>query len=68
MNDETARRLKQDFSGWQCWYGAATRAWWTLPPPDCWYPSLIEAATPEELAARISAVATAGRWTAAAAA
>jgi hypothetical protein len=61
MHNETARSLMRHFPGWLCWYGAATRAWWTLPPPDAWYPSLIEAPTPEQLAVRIRDVCAAGK-------
>src|ERR671915_143272 len=47
------RSLRQNFPAWVCWYGAATRRWWGMPPPAHWYPALIEAATSEELALRI---------------
>lgn len=50
---QVARALMRDFPGWLCWYGTATGAWWTLPPPNWRHRSLIEAATPEELANRI---------------
>jgi hypothetical protein len=59
MYDEMARRLMRDFPGWLCWYGTATRVWWSVPPPNCWYPSLIEASTPAELATRINEVCAA---------
>jgi hypothetical protein len=59
MHDEMARRLMRDFPGWLCWYGTFTRAWWTLPPPNSWYPTLIEAATPDLLAARIHEITAA---------
>ncbi|HEY7485688.1 MAG TPA: hypothetical protein VH912_14585 [Streptosporangiaceae bacterium] len=45
--------LMRDFPGWPCWYGSATGAWWALPPPNCGYPRLVEAATPAQLAHRI---------------
>jgi hypothetical protein len=48
----------RSFPGWLCWYGDATRRWWTVPPPGCWYPSLIEAPTPAELAALIHEIST----------
>jgi hypothetical protein len=51
--EQTARLLMANFPGWLCWYGTATQTWWTAPPPNCWYSSLIEAPTPAELAARI---------------
>jgi hypothetical protein len=58
---ETARLLMRNFPGWLCWYGDATRTWWTAPPLGCWYPSLIEALTPAELAARIHEICAAAR-------
>jgi hypothetical protein len=56
-----ARLLIRDFPGWLCWYGGATRSWWGLPPAGCWYPALIEAATPDELAARVHQIRAADR-------
>jgi hypothetical protein len=60
MDNVTARSLMWDFPGWLCWYGTATGAWWAMPPPAFWYPLLLEAATPDELANRIRAVWAAG--------
>ncbi|HEU5155667.1 MAG TPA: hypothetical protein VFU43_01625 [Streptosporangiaceae bacterium] len=48
-----ARSLMRDCPGWLCWYGRATRVWWGMPPSGYWYPWLIEAATPDELADRV---------------
>jgi hypothetical protein len=45
--------LMRDFPGWLCWYGRATRVWWGMPPSNSGYRALIEAATPDELAARV---------------
>jgi hypothetical protein len=59
--DQAARSLMRHFPGWLCWYGTATRAWWTLPPPDCRHPRLIEAATAELLAHRIHEFRAAAR-------
>ena len=49
----TARSLMRDFPGWLCWYGRATHLWWGLPPQGYGNRALIEAATPDELAARV---------------
>jgi hypothetical protein len=58
---QTACSLMRHFPGWLCWYGSATRAWWTLPPPDCRYARLVEAATAEQLAHRIHQIRAAAR-------
>ena len=48
-----ARSLMRDFPGWLCWYGRATHVWWGMPPRGYGDRALIEAATPDELAARV---------------
>ena len=48
-----ARSLMREFPGWLCWYGRATRVWWGMPPSGYGHRALIEAATPDELAARV---------------
>jgi hypothetical protein len=55
----SVRSLRRNFPGWVCWYGAATRRWWGMPPPAYRYPALVEAATAEDLALRIRHVPTA---------
>jgi hypothetical protein len=52
------------FPGWLCWYGMATHAWWTLPPPEYRHPGLVDAATAELLAHRIHEIRAAARRTA----
>jgi hypothetical protein len=56
----SVRSLRRNFPAWVCWYGAATRRWWGMPPPAYRHPALIEAATAEELALRIRHLPTAG--------
>jgi hypothetical protein len=51
----------RDFPGWLCWYGRATRVWWGMPPLGYRYRALIEAATPDELAARVHEIRAANR-------
>jgi hypothetical protein len=55
-----ARSLLRD-SGWLCWYGRATRVWWGMPPVGYGYRALIQAATPDELAARVHQIRAANR-------
>lgn len=45
--------LRQHVPAWVCWYGAATRRWWGMPPRAHWHLMLIDAATADELALRI---------------
>ena len=61
---QTARSLMRHFPGWLCWYGMATHAWWTLPPPEYRHPGLVDAATAELLAHRIHEIRAAARRTA----
>lgn len=56
-----AQSLMRDFPGWLCWYGRATCVWWGLPPRSHGYRALIEAATPDELAARVHQIRMANR-------
>jgi len=55
-----ARSLLRD-SGWLCWYGGATCSWWGLPPAGYGYRALIEASTPDGLAARVHQIGAANR-------
>jgi hypothetical protein len=56
-----ARSLMRAFPGWLCWYGRATRVWWGMSPLGYGYRALIEAATPDELAARVHQIRAANR-------
>lgn len=57
----SVRSLTREFPGWLCWYGRATRVWWGMPPLGYGYRALIEAATPDELAARVTQIRAANR-------
>jgi hypothetical protein len=50
---EIARLVMLSFPGWRCWFGSMTEAWWSLPPPEHEYKSLIEAPTAQELVVRM---------------
>jgi hypothetical protein len=49
----TLRGLMRSFPGWLVWRGRVTGRWWALPPAVHPRQALIEAATPNALAALI---------------
>jgi hypothetical protein len=50
---EAVTLLMRRFAGWMPWYGAVTGRWWAMPPPGYVPQSLVDAATPDELAEAI---------------
>jgi hypothetical protein len=51
--NEALTTVMRRFAGWMPWYGATTGRWWAMPPPGFVPQSLVDAATPGELAVAI---------------